>query len=83
MIAEATPPTQPCERVQAQLFAKILRQEVAEMNKKVAKAETEWRRRCEVDGYVDPPERLVLVRKRIEEATTMLDALKTRFLRNN
>ena len=68
-----------CERAQARLFADILRQEVAQMRKSVAKAESQWRHRCEVEGDVDPPERLALVCGRIEEAVKMLDALNARF----
>ena len=44
------------------VFAEILRREIAAMSKKVAKAEVEWQRRCESEGYIDPPERLVVVR---------------------
>jgi hypothetical protein len=67
------------ERAQAQLFADILRDEVAQMNKSVTRAESQWRHRCEVEGDVDPPERLTLVRERMEEAVKMLDALNARF----
>ena len=42
-------------------------------------AETEWRRRCEAEGAVDPPERLMLVQGRVEEAVRVLDALLLRF----
>ena len=70
------------EHAQAQLFADILRQEVAQMSKSVTKAESQWRHRCEVEGDVDPPERLTLVRGRMEEAVKMLDALNARFLGN-
>jgi hypothetical protein len=80
-IAEAIPLTQPSERVQAQLFAGILQRQVTEMSEKVARAETQWRRRCEAEGYVDPPERLIIVRERIEEVEKMLNALNARFLR--
>jgi hypothetical protein len=52
------------------------------MSKSVAKAESQWRRRCEVEGDVDPPQRLALVRGRMEEAVKMLDALNARFLGN-
>jgi hypothetical protein len=71
--------TRSCERAQAHLFADILRQEVARMSKSIAKAESRWRHRCEVEGDVDPPERLRLVRGRMEEAVKMLDALNARF----
>ena len=72
--------TRSCERAQAQLFADILRQEVAQMKKSVTKAESRWRHRCEVEGDVDPPERMKLVRGRMDEAVKMLDALNARFL---
>ena len=51
------------------------------MSKNVAKAEARWRTRCAAEGYVDPPERLVVVRRRMEEATRMLEALNARFPR--
>jgi hypothetical protein len=44
-------------------------------------AESEWHRRCESEGYVDPPERLEVVRERITEARRMLTALNARFPR--
>ena len=74
--------TRPCERAQAQLFADILRQEVAQMSKSITNGESQWRQRCEVEGHVDPPERLTLVRGRMAEAIKMLDALNARFLGN-
>lgn len=70
----------PCERTQAQMFADMLHREVAEMTKRVATAEAQWRRRCAEKGDVEPPERLLLVQGRLEEAVRMLAALKTRFL---
>ena len=72
----------PSERVQAEIFAGILRRQVTEMSEKAAKAETQWRRRCETQGYVDPPERLVIVREGIEEAEKMLKALNARLLQS-
>jgi hypothetical protein len=80
-VAEVIPLTQPSERAQAQFFAKILRREIATMKKKVTNAESEWQRRCESEGYVDPPERLAVVRERIAEAKSMLAALNARFPR--
>ncbi len=64
---EATPPdgdavvlrlVQPAERAQAEFFADVLRQEIATMTAKVAKAEADWRRRCDEKGYVEPPCRI-------------------------
>jgi hypothetical protein len=80
-VAEVIPLTQPSEHAQAQLFANILRREIATMKKKVTNAESEWQRRCESEGYVDPPERLAVVRERIAEAKSMLAALNARFPR--
>ena len=74
--------TRPCERAQAQLFADILRQEIAQMSRTITKGESQWRQRCEVEGHVDPPERLRLVRGRMQEAVQMLEALNARFLGN-
>ena len=81
-VAEVIPFTQPSERVQAQLFVKMLRREIAGMKRKLSNAESEWQRRCESEGYVDPPERLAVVRKRITEARRMLSALNARFPRD-
>jgi hypothetical protein len=80
-VAEVIPLTQPSERVQAQLFPKMLRHEIAAMKRNVTNAESEWQRRCESEGYVDPPERLAVVRERITEARRMLTALNARFPR--
>ena len=44
-------------------------------------AETAWQRRCESEGYVDPPQRLAVLRERIAEARRMLKALSARFPR--
>jgi hypothetical protein len=71
--------SRPAERVQAALFAAILNNEVNTMTGNVVKAEADWRSRCDTEGYVDPPERLVRVRDRLAEAVRMLDALHTRF----
>jgi hypothetical protein len=78
-VAEVIPLTQPAERVQAQLFAKMLRSEIAVMKRNVTNAESEWQRRCESEGYVDPPECVAVVREHITEARRMLTALNARF----
>jgi hypothetical protein len=67
------------ERAQARLFIGILRREIAELKAKAADVESAWRRQCESDGYVDPPEQLAAVRERIAEARRMLNALNSRF----
>ena len=69
------------EKAQAKRFAKILRGELASMNEKVVAAEVEWHLRCESEGYVDPPERLVTVQRRIADVKRMLKALSVRFPR--
>ena len=69
------------EKAQAKRFAKILRGELANMSEKVVAAEVEWHLRCESEGYVDPPERLVRVQGRIADVKRMLNALSTRFPR--
>jgi hypothetical protein len=56
-----------------------LRDELANMNEKVVAAEAEWHLRCEAEGYVDPPERLVTVQGRIAHIKQMLSALSARF----
>jgi hypothetical protein len=76
MVSRQTP-----ERAQAKSFAKILRRELADMSEKVIAAEVEWHLRCESEGYVDPPARLVAVRERMEQVETMLKALGNRFPR--
>ena len=80
--AKVIPLTRCSERVQAGVFAKMLRREIATMKRKATNAESAWQRRCESEGYVDPPERLVVVRERIAEAKRMLSALNARFPRN-
>jgi hypothetical protein len=73
--------TQPSERVQAKYFAETLGRDLAAMSEKLAKAEIEWQRRCESEGLVDPPARLLVVRERVGELDRMLKALRTRFRR--
>jgi hypothetical protein len=70
------------EKAQAELFATILRRDIASMKRKLTKAESAWERRCESAGYVDPPRRLVVVRERLSEARRMLGALNARFPRS-
>jgi hypothetical protein len=48
------------------------------MTGNVVKAEADWRSRRDAEGYVVPPERLVLVRDRLAEAVRVLDTLHTR-----
>ena len=79
--AKVVPFTQRSERTQAHLFATLLRRDIAAMKQAVRKAEAAWQRRCESDGYVDPPARVVIVRARIAEARRMLSALNARFPR--
>jgi hypothetical protein len=52
------------------------------MKRKVVKAESAWQKRCESEGYVEPPQRLVIVRERLTEARRMLSALNARFPRS-
>jgi hypothetical protein len=82
MSAKVIPLTRRCERAQAQLFAGLLRRDIASMKRKISKAESAWERRCESEGYVDPPKRLVIVRERLIEARRMLSALNARFPRS-
>ncbi|HXS86399.1 MAG TPA: hypothetical protein VN741_12255 [Mycobacterium sp.] len=80
--ANAIPLSRRSERVQAQLFAKLLRRDIESMKRKVVKAESAWQKRCESEGYVEPPKRLVIVRERLTEARRMLSALNARFPRS-
>ena len=82
MTANVIPVSRRSERVQAQLFAKLLRRDIEAMKRKVVKAESAWQKRCESEGYVEPPKRLVIVRERLTEARRMLSALNARFPRN-
>jgi hypothetical protein len=77
--ANIIPLTRRSERAQAQLFARALRHDIASMKRKIIKAESAWERRCESEGYIDPPKRLVIVRERLSEARRMLSALNARF----
>jgi hypothetical protein len=80
--ANAIPLTRLSERAQAQLFARTLRHDIASLKRKMTKAESAWERRCESEGYVDPPKRLVIVRERLSEMRRMLSALNARFPRS-
>lgn len=82
MTANVIPVSRRSERVQAQLFAKLLRRDIETMKRKVVKAESAWQKRCESQGYVEPPTRLVIVRERLTEARRMLSALNARFPRS-
>ena len=82
MTANVIPVSRRSERVQAQLFAKLLRRDIEAMKRKVVKAESAWQKRCESEGYVEPPKRLIIVRERLTEARRMLSALNARFPRN-
>jgi len=82
LTANVIPVSRRSERVQAQLFAKLLRRDIETMKRKVIKAESAWQKRCESEGYVEPPKRLVIVRERLTEARRMLSALNARFPRN-
>lgn len=75
-VVEALPSN---DRRQAEEFAALLRREVAHLEEAVVRAEGRWQRRCETWGYVDPPERLLVVRGRLAEATRMLRALRRRY----
>ena len=80
-VAEVIPLSQPSELAQAQLFIDLLRREISTMKRKMSDAEAAWQRRCESEGYVEPPERLAVVRDRLAEAKRMLKALNARFPR--
>jgi hypothetical protein len=80
--AKVIPLTRRSERAQAQLFAGALRHDIASLKRKITKAESAWERRCESEGYVDPPKRLVVVRERLSEMRRMLGALNARFPRS-
>ena len=82
LTANLIPVSRRSERVQAQLFAKLLRRDIEAMKRKVIKAESAWQKRCESEGYVEPPKRLLVVRERLTEARRMLSALNARFPRN-
>ena len=75
------PLTRRCEREQAVLFADILRKELRQMRSAAAAAEVRWSRRHDGDLDAEPPERLERLQGRIQEASTLLDALNARFLR--
>jgi hypothetical protein len=78
---DAAAQTQQSEHAQAKRFSTMLRRELIEMSKKLVPAEARWHRRCESSGYVDPPERIALVRRRVTELEGMIKALGIRFPR--
>lgn len=67
------------DRAQAEQFAKILRRELAELSENLVAAEVEWHLRCESEGYVDPPKRLIAAQDRIADIQRMLNTLTARF----
>jgi hypothetical protein len=69
------------ERAQAKRFAKMLRRELNEINEKLVAVDVEWHLRCESEGDVEPPQRLVIARERVTEIERMLKALTARFPR--
>jgi len=79
--AGVLPLTKRREHEQAVLFADILRKELRQMRSAVAAAEARWSRRHYGDVGAEPPERLEQLRGRIQEASTLLEALDARFLR--
>ena len=78
---DAAAQTQQSERAQAKRFSEMLRREIAELSENLVAAEARWHRRCESGGYVDPPERIALVRRRVTDLEGMLKALGARFPR--
>lgn len=78
LAAGVVPAPRRSERVQAQLFATLLRRDIKTMQRKVVQAELTLRNRCEAADYVEPPERLVTVRERLAEARRMLGAWRIR-----
>src|ERR1700679_1658236 len=78
---DAVDQTQQSERAQAQRFSELLHRELTELTEKLVVAEARWLRRCDASGYVDPPERVALVRRRVTDLEGMLNALGARFPR--
>jgi hypothetical protein len=78
---DAAAQTQQSERAQAKRFSTMLRRELIEMSKKLVAAEARWHRRCESSGYIDPPQRIALVRRCVTELEGMIKALGIRFPR--
>jgi hypothetical protein len=78
---DAAAQTHQSERAQAMRFAEMLRRELTELTEKLVVAEARWLRRCESGGYVDPPERVALIRRRVTDLEGMLKALRARFPR--
>lgn len=78
---DAAAQTQQSERAQAKRFSTMLRCELTEMSKQLVAAEARWHHRCQTSGYVDPPERIALVRRRVTDLERMLKALGARFPR--
>ena len=78
---DAAAQTQQSERAQAKRFSDMVGQELAGLTEKLVAAEVRWHRRCDSSGYVDPPERIALVRRRVTELEGMIKALGIRFPR--
>ncbi|HEY2504737.1 MAG TPA: hypothetical protein VGI68_25835 [Mycobacterium sp.] len=66
------------ELAQAAYFAEIMRNELIEARKAAKEAQRHWSTR-QVNETTEIPERVVLVKGRVQEANRVLKALKRRF----
>jgi hypothetical protein len=78
---DATEPLNAAEVAQARLFEAVLRMEIAQLEQLARPLAERWmRQRQRSIGDVQPPEELVALRERIEEAYRLLETLRHRFL---
>ena len=77
-----TRPVQAADVAQARSFDAIMQSEIEELEDLAASAEQRWLRRCQrgLDDLNRPPEALLRLRGRIDEAERIVEALRARFV---
>lgn len=68
----------PAEVAQASLFANLLEDEVADLRARITSAEQRWQRRRGSRQDSELPQRLVRLQAQLDEATRLLDSLRSR-----
>jgi hypothetical protein len=74
------PPRNNADLAQARLFVHILEVEIADLEARVESAEERWMKRHRTDyDTIDPPDALVRLQRRLDEARRLSQALRKRF----
>lgn len=75
------PPRNKADLAQARLFDHILEVEIADLEARVESAEQRWMRSHRADDdTIDPPDALVRLQTRLDEARRLSQALRKRFM---